>query len=360
MKLTDFSFYRFQGEQGFVGDIELDQRAVYGVSPDLAYAILPEKTAPILLKDGQAQTLEKESRVFKADPTRMFSHVDFNAAPTKAPAAPAPKIVKPRKVKKDSDLGEHIPDPKPARKMEVEKTFEDISEMRAKENREEFWGWKARPISYAETITTGGSAGNYMVKKLDPFGGVHLPVVPISEMKMGTLPRGENLFDFPTYVFEDIRDNVLAAVGLKVALPFDRLAVGATDKSTRIDVTTRAAVRYGFISINPAQIVSILGGFNSKTVAQAITHELAHFIDFTMIKNSERMRFEQSLRGKEYHPQQKSTGASAPIEQFATLAELMVWGDSARRVFYLNGFEIVNKYFENRYVSEIDLKTRII
>lgn len=361
--MTGWMFYRYLGGDTTVAGHDLPSRTVFGENGEGAM-VLSAVPSPFAYPQDKIAELVAESRAFKASPVQLFSSVDFTKTVKEtskteavaAPKAPEVKVVKdverPQPINIDRDVfGEEDA---------YEETAEDaISRRRAEAEMDTHTAYKSKPLSYSSYIHPGGTPQNYMVRNLVPVGGTELPVVPVSEARFAL--ASTPAYDLPQYVFEDLRDNVLKALGLKVKLPFNRLAVGATTQGTMIVTQRRAATLYGVILIDADQLYRIMGGFNSRTVAQAVTHELAHFIDQTMIKNSERMKFQQALRGKDIHPAQPRMGAqTTSMEQFATLAELMVWGDSLRRVFYLNGFDVVNKYFVNRYVTEEDLKNRTI
>ncbi len=214
-----------------------------------------------------------------------------------------------------------------------------------------------KALQFNSGVMMGGTPNNYQVIKLTPFGGATIQVDTIEDdpRKYGRTKQGD--YPAPDYFMEDFRNNIVHALGLNVKLPFQRLAVAFCQTETMIITRVISAITYGIVLINPDQIYKYMGGFNSRTVAQAVTHELAHFIDSTMLRNSERMRWQQDLRGKNLHPHQAEMGAATTsAEHFATLAELMVWGNSLRRVYNLNGFEIVNKYFKNRFISDEMLK----
>ena len=357
MSVHDFKFRRYLGTQVLKSNgVEIQPRDVVGllsVNEGLAY--IASTRYPVVGQiDGQTYTtILDNSRNFTADPTNLFAGFDFSlpndksSAPRTKPAA-QPEIV-----------------------PEVRKTNQDTSDPAVNAAREfqrqisQDFG-KLRPLEYTQPVYGGGTANNYQVKKLPRCGHVVLEIKPVSEIR-DKLLTGSRLHaqDAPEYVMKDIQDNVMPSLGLKIPLPFKRLYVGLTNDArdgTHIVTYRVSGILYGVIAIDPKQLITLFGGYNSTSVAHATTHELAHFVDNTMIKNVDRMRFEQAIKGKRIHPATLKSGAisSVPAEHFATLAELMVWGDSIRKVYTLNGIEIVAKYFENRYIPQSDIDTRKI
>lgn len=359
MSLYDFKFRRYLGQETLKSNgVEIQPRDVVGVisvNDGLAY-IASTRYPQVGQIDGQTYlAIVDNSRNFTADPSNLFKGFDFTLPSDK----PARSSQKPSVVSEP----EIIP--------EVRKTNVDDSDPATKAAREyqrqssiDFG--KLRPLEYAQPVYSGGTPGNYLVKKLPRCGKITLEVKPVSDIK-DKLPAGARLHaqDAPDYVMQDIQDNVMPSLGLKIPLPFKRLYVGLTNDArdgTHIITYRVSGILYGVIAIDPRQLAAIFGGYNSTSVAHATTHELAHFVDHTLIKNVDRLRFQESIRGKKIHPSALKSGAisSVPAEHFATLAELMVWGDSIRKVYTLNGVEIVSKYFENRYIPQSDIDTRKI
>ena len=109
------------------------------------------------------------------------------------------------------------------------------------------------------------------------------------------------------------------------------------------------------INIDPSQLEDLFGCYNTSIILHVLTHEIAHYIDKSHLKNTERMRFEKECRGKKlYLGHEDSAGSTTNklTEQFAVLAEFMVWGDSARHLYFTNGVDSVMNYFVNNYMSE--------
>lgn len=363
MSIQDFKFRRYLGAETLRSNgVEIQPRDVVGllsVNDGLAY-IASARYPVVGAVDGSVYTtIVDNSRSFTADPSNLFKNFDFTL-PTEQAAKPAKKKV---------DITKHEPEPEIV--PEVRKENRDNSDPAANAAREfqrqisQDFG-QLRPLEYSNPVYAGGSPGNYMTKKLARCGKITLEVMPVSAIR-DRLPSEARIRaeDAPDYVMQDIQNNVMPSLGLKIPLPFKRLYVGLTNGArdgTHIATYRVSGILYGLIAIDPRQLTAFFGGFNSTSVAHATTHELAHFVDNTMIKNVDRMRFEQAIRGKKIHPDALKSGtiSSVPAEHFATLAELMVWGDSLRKVYTLNGVEIVAKYFENRYIPQSDIDTRKI
>lgn len=389
-----FEYRRYLGKPTTVAGHDIKERTVFGFAP--SSFVLPGVGAPISATEEDIEKLTRQSRPFKADPATLFNFKVEEAPVKVAKPKPVP-AVKPKKVmgaeilepgtnggmptiKVDGkifrptpggltieDAPDEVPvepEVKPDREDETyqtEKHGDMLAEeydnevpdsVRSRIEKELNHNYSKPAIRFNSGIMMGGSANNYKAIKLTPFGGTALEVESISsnpKYRLSDVPT----VDAPDYVFRDFKDNVAHALGLQVELPFQRLAFGLTNQGTMIATRRISGLLYGIILVDGKQLERLMGGFNSRTMAQAITHELAHFIDNTMLRNVERMKWQAALRGKQLHPDQASMGAkTTDQEHFATLAELMVWGNSLRRVYNLNGFEIVNRYFKNRFIPE--------
>ena len=109
------------------------------------------------------------------------------------------------------------------------------------------------------------------------------------------------------------------------------------------------------INIDPSQLEDLFGCYNTSIILHVLTHEIAHYLEKSHLKNTERMRFEKECRGKKlYLGHEGSAGSTTNnmTEQFAVLAEFMVWGDSARHLYFTNGVDTVLNYFVNNYMTE--------
>jgi hypothetical protein len=129
------------------------------------------------------------------------------------------------------------------------------------------------------------------------------------------------------------------------------------DISTCLMTTDLNKVRQKqFIVFNMKQLNQIFHNTVSVAdIAQVITHEFAHYISmYGLIKQSDKERFRLQISGRMLHRNQyEHPGYSYPWyeEAFAILAEYMVHGKSARRLSSSDGWEIVEKYFDNNYLK---------
>lgn len=376
LSISDFTFYRYLGEDKMISNgVRMQPREVVGlmqVNEDLFYIAHPIYPRSVAISGDSAKMIIATSRKFTAQPDALFKP-DFNftpieeekkgapkPAPVKKPTAPATPLEKAKADQKEQR------GPGDVRNAEVEEG--DITAARTKIERERMitaFG-DMQPLQYAPAIYSGGSANNYAVKPVKKCGKIHLEVKGLDELSVPGTKLDLNGVSPPDYVLEDIQNNVMPGVGLNMPLPFKRLYVGLSkagdDVGSHIATYRVHGFYYGAITLDAKQIIRLLGGFNSLSVAHVITHELAHFVDHTMIRNVDKMKFEQAIRGKKIHPDSLRSGAisSVPAEHFATLAELMVWGNCLRNVYTLNGIEILEKYFENRYIPQSDIESRKI
>lgn len=112
-----------------------------------------------------------------------------------------------------------------------------------------------------------------------------------------------------------------------------------------------------YIILNYPQLRHLFGNNVSVTnLAQVITHEFAHYISMHgLVSQSDKERFKRALAGRMLHRNQfQHPGYSYPWyeEAWAILAEYMVHGKSARRLSCTDGWEIVEKYFDNNFLRD--------
>lgn len=370
--MRDFTFYRYLGGEPLrANGIEVLTRDIVGLcfGDGVAYIASPKQMQVIPVDISLGEKIKEDSREFTANPAKLFpENFNFDIPENNVSDIPKPKLEKepaaipaptayPSQVNKSD-----VPAPAP-----ISNESEEVANTRrAQEIQEkEHVAYKAlKPLKYANTVYAGGSVNNYEPKKLQKCGKVKLEVKNFDEFLNLRIKSSYSARPVPDAIMQDIQDNVMPAVGLKEPLPFKRLfvGVGISDDGCYILTTRVSGILYGVIVLDPKQIVELLGGFNSKSVAHVITHELAHFIDNTMLRNVDRMKFKAAIAGKDIHPIRNVAAGknTMAMEHFATLAELMVWGDSLRKVYVLNGFEIVAKYFENRYIPDEDIESRKI
>ncbi len=364
--ITDYTFYRYLGQDTMISNgVRMQPREVVGllpVSDNIYYIAHPKYPGAVVISSDSGHMIVENSRPFTASPNALFdSSFSFQPEGAEAPQQkeepkPEPKSVPAPKSKPTPVAPEPVDD----------KTSDAIkAEERRVTAMPDFGNFK--PLKYASAIYPGGTPNNYAIKQVKKCGKVHLEVMGIDKMDVPGINFKKNGVSPPDYVLKDIQENVMPGIGLNLALPFKRLYVGVTKEGNEVGGShiSTYSVRgflYGAISIHPKQLVELLGGYNSLSMAHVITRELAHFVDHSMLRNVDRMKFDQAIRGKKIHPDSLNarTISSVPAEHFATLAELMVWGYSLRNVYTLNGVEIVSKYFENRYIPQSDIDSRKI
>lgn len=370
LAIADYSYYRYLGQAAMISNgVHMEPREVIGllkVNSDLYYIAHPKYDQAYAISGEDGDKLIQNSRPFTAKPDALFKP-GFDFTPyeekQKKPAPPAPKP-KPVSIKKKP-----VPEPEPEAPVEDSAEEDTPDSLKAIQRRvddmPDFGNFK--PLQYASAIYPGGTPNNYATKPVKKCGKVHLEIMGMDDLRVPGVTLEKNGVSPPDYVLKDIQENVMPGIGLNIALPFKRLYVGLLKANSDSGGSHIATYRvhgflYGAISIHPAQLVHLLGGYNSLSMAHVITHELAHFVDHTMIRNVDRMKFDQAIKGKKIHPDSLNarTISSVPAEHFATLAELMVWGYSLRNVYTLNGVEIVSKYFENRYIPQTDIDSRKI
>lgn len=375
MDITDYKFVRYLGGDTMISNgVRMQPREVVGLHPvndDLYYIAHPKNSQAYAISGESAEMILANSRPFAAQPDALFKD-DFNFTPQEEQKSAKAIVPKPKPVPKPAKVAKPVAEPTPPEPLSEPQSPTDAETRAAKEarNRRELDTPTFRqlmPLQYADISYAGGTPNNYAIQKLPKCGSVHLEIRGSDELNIPGLNIPLEGVSPPDYVLKDIQDNVMPAVGLNATLPFKRLYVQIFSGADGNDVGGSHILTYfirgfmyGVIAIAPQQLTKLFGGYNSKSMAHVITHELAHFVDFTMLRNVDRMKFDQSIRGKRIHPDSTNalTIKSVPVEHFATLAELMVWGDSLRNVYTLNGVEVVAKYFENRYIPQADIDSR--
>lgn len=372
MSIADYSYYRYLGPDAMISNgVHLHTREVVGlvkVSDDLYYIAHPKYDMAYAISGEDGDRVVSQSRPFTAKPDALFKPgFDFVPYEEKQKAAapkPKPVPVKAKPLQVEAPAPEQdTPTDGPLDQFGVDTPESLKAKQRRLMDMPQFGDMKA--LVYANANYPGGTPNNYAVQKLPRCGNVHLEVLGADELRIGGKKILLDGVSPPDYVLKDIQENVMPGIGLNVPLPFKRLYVGIVKQGndvggSHIATYTVSGFLYGVISMSPKQLVDLFGGYNSRSFGHAMTHELAHFVDHTMIRNVDRMKFDQAIRGKKIHPDSLNarTINTVPTEHFATLAELMVWGDSMRNVYTLNGVEVVNKYFENRYIPQADIDSR--
>lgn len=372
MNIKNFTFYRYLGSPTQAGGLTIKTRSVFGVfdQGSVVYLASPDGNSPVPISPELAEDLVSTSRAFTIDPAPLFQGFSWDAEqtdetpelgmpvtiPNAAEDAPVAPATKPKPSPKTVQIGD----------MDFDPDSEDgrIRMRLMRRAQEEYRN--LTPLVYEIPVYMGGTRSNYKTVKLEPLGArMTAEIAPFSVTKFANvkLQHISGIMEPPIELVNDLRDNVLPAVGLKQDLGFKQVYIGVSRKgegSYILSFQHRGRV-YGIISIDPDQTIEFFGGFNSQSVAHVVTHELAHYIDHAVLRNVSRMKWDQSLRGKVVHPLGEGNDASSMRpEHFATLAELMVWGYSLRQVYYLNGIDVVSKYFINRYIPESDIEARTL
>lgn len=369
MSLMDFDFLRYVGTGLQVHDITINNKdvvALLNMSEDLTLLLLPSMEHPISIDTGQAEAIRSSSRGFHADPNRLFKN--FKGLNLEEPTVVSDVNARPSVTRDDPSYNPDAPAPDtPALKTSEIDDPAIIGGDNIEFGRRQFAipsHKNLNPLEYVKGAALGGrSIYDYKEIPLAKSGTAHIELKTIKDM--GRTARsifGKATQEVPEHIMNDFVNNIIPALGSKVDLPFKRLYLSVDDKEdTHIVTASTGGMLYGKIHISPSQLVSLYGGFNSRIVAQAVTHELAHFYDNTMLRNLDKLRFKAAIQGKAIHPLAETGQSIAAMkEHFATLAELMVWGNAARGVYFLNGMDVVEKYFENRYITEKDKSERML
>lgn len=183
---------------------------------------------------------------------------------------------------------------------------------------------------------------NFEVKPWSPEIEHKLHNLGLSKLSKGTLPPRDSIMD--------LINDVLPRLGLK-RMPVQSLIVAESYEPTRIATTSIHGKLFGVVMLNLKQLADE-GGINTVTIGASLTHEFAHAIE-NLLRNTERSAYTKALNTRnKLHPRQGQDGYAFSKEQFAILAETMVWGTSARGLYCLNGYNVVSKYFYDNYIPE--------
>lgn len=153
----------------------------------------------------------------------------------------------------------------------------------------------------------------------------------------------------------ELIDEAKSFIGLMTKIKADTIEIGEGNQGTMLLTTTNMKNwrKQIYIVIDPKQLARINGGkLDASILAQAITHELGHYIwNEGVVRNSDKMRWKKMLAGLRFHKDQYNHGQGYPWheEHFAMMCEYAVHGRSARDLQTDVGKEIVTKYFFNEY-----------
>ena len=194
-----------------------------------------------------------------------------------------------------------------------------------------------------------------------PASGIAIPELfdmasPLAQRLVNAIRAQSSVWFLDQSITEDLA-KYTKYIGLKKRLPLDNfVVVGGNDGSSCATVSL-AGKRVGVLTLDPVQIARLTGGFTTTSILHVATHEIAHFI-FRQLKNTEKMEWRKEIAGRKLHPRQGVDAYGFETEQFAILAETMVWGNSFRGLYNTNGMSVVEKYFYNNFLTEEDKKKR--
>lgn len=146
-------------------------------------------------------------------------------------------------------------------------------------------------------------------------------------------------------------------IGIKVPIKTSAILLGMSEIDGTMLLTqhSRGNNKVITMNINKRQLASLNNGvFDASILAQAITHELGHYIlNEGVVKTTDKMRWKKQLAGLRFHKDQYNHGQGYPWfdEHFAMMCEYVVHGRSARTLQAIAGWEIVEKYFDNVYLE---------
>lgn len=311
-----FKWYRYLGQNPVVlpeaheeYDIEVDTRELFGIRKDkkgffMLHEDLLEEELPIH-NESDAQVLIESSRPYtgKVSGQSVPKGVDFDSFDAKPVEKKADTSIKGR-VKTGKELEQHS----------VPVLYKPITG-RPKP--------KQRPF-HIEGTAEGYNSGGYKVNPLSP-------------------------------ALEGLIKEASQYIGLLAKIKADVIELGEGRQGTMLLTSyNKKTYKKGiFIVIDPKQLARLNGGkLDASILAQAITHELGHYIwNEGVVKSSDKMRWKKMLAGLRFHKDQYNHGQGYPWheEHFAMVCEALVHGRSARQLQTLVGWDIAQKYFYNEY-----------
>lgn len=155
-------------------------------------------------------------------------------------------------------------------------------------------------------------------------------------------------------ILEDLAKNS-KCLGMTRKLPAGNFVVVGTEGSgaTCIATFNSGGRMVSVIYINMSEIAQHLGGANTQTVLQALTHEFAHYFH-KGLKGTALLDWKKATSGRKLHPAQGKDAYAFDTEQFAILAETMVSGNSVRGLYNCNGINVVERFFVNNFITPED------
>lgn len=189
---------------------------------------------------------------------------------------------------------------------------------------------------------------------------INVDIQPISDrLRTGKFAALDQVFAPSDATMNVVREKVLPYLGLLSDLPMRRLYYAESHKEPTCLASLNIEGRsVGVIVVN-LDSAKRNGGYNSWNVGQSLTHEVAHYIYSSVMRNTTKAAFNEACRpksGAKINSRAGEDGYSFNTEQFAVLAETLVWGSALRKLDCLNGIDQVRKYFVNNWIPEEDLR----
>lgn len=183
-----------------------------------------------------------------------------------------------------------------------------------------------------------------------------VPIELVSIKEKVTLSNGETIYPLDTRLIGLLQE-ASKYLGLTKRISARTLRISMSEETSTSLITTMrgSTLRDIYINIQPSQLAWLNNGkFDSSILAQAITHELGHYIwNQNVVKTSDKMRFKKEIAGLRFHPDQYNHKQGYPWheEHWAMLCEYLVHGRSARDLQNRAGADIAAKYFYNEYME---------
>lgn len=200
-----------------------------------------------------------------------------------------------------------------------------------------------------------------------PKLSLNAPSIPKSFPVKINIPDKQETIKFGgrSFVLSPITGDLLAIVekslsylGTRVIPKLNNFLLYESDTMPTCFLTknTKSGLTHNYLVIQRFQLAKLNSGIIDVAImSRAITHELAHYFFYSgIVKQSDVEKFKRLLAAKRIHPNQfEHAGYGYPWyeEAWAILAEYMVHGKSARRLSVPDGWDIVNKYFDNNFLK---------
>lgn len=226
-------------------------------------------------------------------------------------------------------------------------------------------GMPGRIVRAPMPRTGSGSMSYVAVKPSNPATGIDMEALfnpsnsnPQTQRVLTALGRKYGMYELDSEIIADLAHNS-AHLGVRKKLPIANIVVVGCDSATCILSANLGGQLVGIIMLNPKELAGIFGSFSTQSALHAITHELGHYVHRS-IKGTKKLDWDRAIAGRRnLHPKQGKDGYAFDTEQFAILAEAMVWGDSCRGLFTCNGYNVVAEFFVDNYLTDED-RQRIV